>query len=253
MALTTKSDQKTREKAVQYFKSGKRKREISEKLDIDIATVYRWEKKFLEDKHWLEKGPGAGRHTKLDLTTMFQLVENLKSNPVEFGFENNLWTNSRIQTHLRKKYKLDVSLDLLLRFLNRIQMKFERPKKSKALSENLKNQRFLDILEEHKPIVFIEYESKLDFSSLYDKKSSIKMPNELRNVYAKVVMSPGGHLYFRFYDKTITLQNTLDFYSELMEFHINRKILMIPMDFKILSNPKFKSFKSQFPKFLVLD
>jgi transposase len=241
MALTKKSDQKIREKAIQLLIKGKSKKFISEKLDIDIATVYRWEKKFQSDKNWLMRGPRAGRNSKITDDLIDSLIKSLLVDPKKLGYEINLWNTSKIQNLIREQFILDVSQDLLIRLFNKINIKFKRPtnkmkKKVSSISSEIANQ-----LINKKPVIYYEHTSKLDFSNVGTKIFKNK------KLFYKLVISHSGLMFFRLYEDKINFEKSIDFWNELLKYHLNRNVLIVLIEThqhnKIEINKYLKKFE----------
>lgn len=88
--------ERIRMRAVKAVADGVSQKEVAKVLGVDPTTVCKWFGKFLEDPELLRAKPIRGRPPRLKAGDLARLAELIRKGPCAFGWENDLWSCSRV-------------------------------------------------------------------------------------------------------------------------------------------------------------
>ena len=95
----------------------------------DPRTVERWVKGFNEKGfNALREGERSGRPTKLTTQQMAEINSDLRKNPVEFGYEQDLWDGKLLMHHISKKFHTEIGVRTCQMIFHRPSSEEEKPR-----------------------------------------------------------------------------------------------------------------------------
>ena len=128
---------KNSEKSLMILMSSEKKSpvKIATLLKRNPHTIRLWLKRYIESGiEGLQRRYSPGRpRTKRDKIAPI-IQELLKLSPLDYGYQDRVWTIPLIIHHLKEKHKLTVSEDTVTRYLNESGYSYKRP--AKTVSSN---------------------------------------------------------------------------------------------------------------------
>ena len=95
----------------------------------DPRTVERWVKRFNEKGfNALREGVRSGRHSKLTSQQMDQIGSDLRKNPGEFGYEQNLWDGKLLMHHIWEKFHVKIGVRTCQLIFHRLEFRRRKPR-----------------------------------------------------------------------------------------------------------------------------
>ena len=95
----------------------------------DPRTVERWVKRFNEKGfNGLREGVRSGRHSRLTLQQMEQIGIDLRKNPGEFGYEQNLWDGKLLMRHIWEKFHVKIGVRTCQIIFHRLEFRRRKPR-----------------------------------------------------------------------------------------------------------------------------
>lgn len=103
--------------------------QVGEWLGQDPRTVQRWVQRF-ESKGFagLQEGERTGRPRKLDETEWEAVSRDLRRNPRDLGYSQNLWDGRLLAHHLAKAYKVDLGVRQCQRVFRQLGFRLRKPR-----------------------------------------------------------------------------------------------------------------------------
>lgn len=98
-------------------------------LGEDSRTLERWVRKF--NSHGfnaLRERKRTGRPSKLTSQQMDEINTDLRKNPTEFGYEQNLWDGKLLMHHISEKFHSDISVRTCQLIFNRLEFRIRKPR-----------------------------------------------------------------------------------------------------------------------------
>ncbi len=127
-----------RAQAVLWLGQGVPVEEVADLLDVSRQTVYNWASRFHEragqDLHArLADAPRPGRPPTGQGIIDPLITAVIAQDPQEFGFRAATWTAPLLCQYLRQAHRLDVSRKTVARALDRLDLRWKRPRHQLAL------------------------------------------------------------------------------------------------------------------------
>jgi transposase len=98
-------------------------------LGEDPRTVERWVKRFNgKGFNALKEGKRSGRPSKLTLQQMSEINSDLRKNPVEFGYDQNLWDGKLLMHHISEKFHVKVGVRSSQMIFHRLEFRRRKPR-----------------------------------------------------------------------------------------------------------------------------
>ena len=98
-------------------------------LGEDSRTMERWVRKFNEKGfNALREGKRSGRAPKLTPQQMAEINTDLRKNPVEFGYEQNLWDGKLLMHHISEKFHTEIGVRSCQLIFHRLEFRRRKPR-----------------------------------------------------------------------------------------------------------------------------
>jgi transposase len=221
--------------ALKALSKGKTQKEVAEMYGVDRTTILRWTKR--EDLKLLDRKQGTGRKTKLGRLHIEWIIELIKGKATKFGFETDLWTSPRIQKVFNKKNNLNISLDTIQRFLNKAGFTDRKPEKRYYQDDKFKRlkqewfkkekSKIFKFAKEKRAVIYYEDEANINLLHVLEANPSHEITKNFSSVSTISVISSGGNLLFKLYDKKITSVEIIDFFEQLLIQHRRRNLVLV--------------------------
>lgn len=95
-----------------------------------VRVVYKWIRQYLKDHQpfALYDAPRTGRPAAAPQIKAEQILQALKSTPLDFGYNTTVWTVENLATHLSKRYRCRISPFTLYRRMKQMGLRSKRPR-----------------------------------------------------------------------------------------------------------------------------
>ena len=98
-------------------------------LGEDSRTMERWVRKFNEKGfNALREGKRSGRRSKLTHQQMDMINTDLRKNPGEFGYEQNLWDGKLLMHHISEKFHMEIGVRTCQLIFHRLEFRRRKPR-----------------------------------------------------------------------------------------------------------------------------
>ncbi len=112
-------------------------------LGEDPKTLEIWVKKFNTGGfNALREGKRNGRPSKLTLQEMDEIDGDLRKNPKEFNYEQNLWDGKLLKHHIYEKYHKELSVRACQMVFHRLGFRMRKPRPLIAKGDPVKKDTF---------------------------------------------------------------------------------------------------------------
>lgn len=109
----------------------------------DPRTVERWLKRFNKKGfNAIREGERSGRPTKLSTQQMAEINSDLRKNPVEFGYEQNLWDGKLLMHHISKKFHTEIGVRTCQMIFHRLEFRRRKTRPVIAKGDPVKQDAF---------------------------------------------------------------------------------------------------------------
>jgi transposase len=138
------SSSKNSEKALMVLMSAKGQSpiKISEALKRNPHTVRKWLKQYAKDgEAGLQRQYSPGRPNEARKRVQDVVAEILEQSPLDFGYQESLWTVSLMVHYLKNKEGLHVSEDTVTRALKEMGYRYKRPGKRVGINAPAKEEK----------------------------------------------------------------------------------------------------------------
>lgn len=230
---------------VKQYEDGADIKELSNSINVNEATIYRWLKEYRAEGNFdRKKEDGRGRPSKISGDKALNVLEMLKRPASEFGFETDLWNTTRIKATCKKELKFDVSRMGIWRFFVKFNKSFKTVKKeyyesSKSKQDNWKRNnipKIKEIIKKKRAILYFEDESSIQLSPVMGKswgdvgKEIIhKGTGNKGSIAAISAISNNGKLLFNLFDKgkRFNADDMISFLNQMLKYHPNRHLVVV--------------------------
>lgn len=220
------------------YVNNKSKNEVMEKYNIARSTLYRTEKKFLEDyfkgASYIDVKP---RNSKLTDEQNIKLKEALKGIPLSFGIPYLRWNIDRIHTYIKNNFGVEYSNTAYNKIFNKNIKYIDDDEIKEYVNKNYKCWYNIDM--------FYLYE-KSNAKAIENKKKILKEEKGItyinnhksKHVYAAIAIDANSNIY------DASLSSTNFFIDNSMKHKLIDSLLgKLPIDDKILIIPMNEFFK----------
>lgn len=118
-------------KAVKNFLNGEPVTTIARNIGRDPSAIYRWIQRYKDTKEFtsLEQKTREGRPKVVTENIVKSIEKDLEKPASEFNFDTDLWTCTKLHTHLRKKYKIKISRGHVWKILKDAGFSYQKPER----------------------------------------------------------------------------------------------------------------------------
>lgn len=118
-----------RKRVVALYEEGMKQNKIANVLDLSPPAVCEIIKKWKEEGEEFYKNrlSERGRKPKLTEAQKSEIKEIVSRSATEYGYENNIWTQSRVARVIKEKYNIDYHRDSIGRILKKLGLSFKQP------------------------------------------------------------------------------------------------------------------------------
>lgn len=117
--------------------------EVGEILGHSPRAIENWVKRFETNGFaGLEEKPRTGRQPRLEFQNFVQIGKELRRNPYEFGYTQNLWDGKLLSYHLSKVYNVQLGVRQCQRLFHKFQFRRRKPRAVIANADPLARERF---------------------------------------------------------------------------------------------------------------
>lgn len=117
--------------------------QVASWLDQHPTTVERWVKKF--EKHGftgIKEGARPGRPKSLTDAQMKKLNSDLRINPRDMGYGQNLWDGKLLRHHLSRSYRIELGVRQCQRLFGKFGFRLRKPRPVIAQADQEKQEVF---------------------------------------------------------------------------------------------------------------
>ena len=247
-----------RSRAIAALQRGVAIGEVAITLGIDRTTVFRWNKRYIEQgESGLDRRPGSGRPRKLEDLSEASLREIVLARATDFGFESDLWTVGRLHSVLTKRYKVRVSHDTIWRRLRDAGMTYQKPvREYHEINHDLRNEwlkstipKIKKTVEKHKAILYFQDEANVSLTAFLGKTwaprgqtPKVTVTGKRGGVSAMSAINGVGRLVFKLLEKRINSTEVIEFLKQMLRFHPRRHLVVVMDQAKPHTSKQTKAF-----------
>lgn len=230
-------------RAVRAVKDGMSICDVAKAYQTDRTTVYRWYKRYEADSaSGLVRRPGSGRPRIIDKLDSGKLTELVLSSALNYGYESDLWTCSRIQETIRKKFSEKISRWTVWRRLREADLTYQKPEKKyiEASEEDRTYWRrymvpkIRRIVKKFRAILYFQDESNISLTAFLGKtwapsgKTPVQKVTGKRGAVSAISAICGiGRLIFKIHKKRIASAQVIHFLAQMLRHHPRRHLVVV--------------------------
>ncbi len=230
-------------RAIELYKERKKINDIAYFFGVHRGSVSRWITTYKrEGKEKLKSKKAQGPSYKLTNKEMNELLEILKDDATQHGFETPLWTCKRLQQVIYKKTGKKVHTTNIMRWLKRWNLTNQKPERQAkerdktAVRKWLKEEwpRIKEHAQRWQAIIYFQDESGVSLTAVLGKTWAPKGKTPIVKVTGKrgglcvtSAISPAGKMVFRIEKKKVKADEHIGFLKQILSHHKNRKIIVI--------------------------
>lgn len=218
--------------------------EVSKLYDRNRATIYTWLNKYHEKNRsaCLKTKKRSGRPRKFDQVNLSQIKEDLLRPASKFGFETDFWTSRRLVQHLKKNFKLNVSMPTMWRRLREAKLTYQKPERRYYETDIKEQNNWLKKIlpkikiaqKKFKAILYFEDESNIRLTPVIGKTWAPRGKTPLRkgtgnrgSIAAMSAISSSGNLLFTLHQEKITSVEVILFLKQMLDHHPKRHLIVV--------------------------
>lgn len=116
--------------AVQLFAQGMDIHTVAKIASSSVRAVYKWIRLYLKDHqtHILHDAPRTGRPVVAPKITAKQILEEIKRNPLDLGYNTAVWTAKLLASRLSERLECKISSLTMYRRMKQIGLRCKRPR-----------------------------------------------------------------------------------------------------------------------------
>jgi transposase len=230
-------------RAVRAVKDGMSISDVAKAYQTDRTTVFRWYKRFKADSEsGLVRRTGSGRPRILEQLDADKLTEIVLSSALDFGYESDLWTCSRIQETIRTEFSEKVSRWTVWRRLREAKLTYQKPERRyiEASEEDRKHWRrhmvpkIRRIVKKKRAILYFQDESNISLTAFLGKtwapsgKTPVQKVTGKRGAVSAMSAICGiGQLIFKLHKKRIASDQVINFLAQMLRHHPRRHLVVV--------------------------
>lgn len=191
-----------------------------------------------------KKSPGSARPRKApDVDSNF-LIRLTVSDATQYGFDSNLWTARRVKQVLDRAPGTRLSKSVVHERLREANLTWQKPRRQyfDEDGDDEKRKRWLaeewpsiqETAAKYKAILYFEDEAHISLSPVVGKTwapkgktPKVKVTSKRGGFSAMSVISAGGSLVFRLFDRRICSEEVIEFLSALLIYHKHRHLVVV--------------------------
>lgn len=247
--LPTYSTLEVRSCAVRAVMAGHSITHVAEIFGVARRTLTYWMERHQQDPvNGLrrKRNPGSARPRKAPGVDSNFLIRLTASDATQYGFDSNLWTARRVKQVLERSEKTRLSKSVVRERLREAHLTWQKPRRQyfDEDGDDEKRKRWLaeewpaiqETAAKHKAILYFEDEAHVSLSPVVGKTwapkgktPKIKVTSRRGGFSAMSVISAGGSLVFRLFDRRICSEEVMEFLGALLIYH-KRRHLVVVMD-----------------------
>ena len=230
-------------RAIELREKGWRVKEIAESFGLHPDAVSRW---FV---HYRRKGKTALKSTKapgpkpkLSQKQLTDLVECLKKDALNFGFETPLWNCNELRILILKRYKKKIHVSNVWRWLKRLKQSNQKPESVAKEQDVNETARWLRVewpkILEHarrwKAILYFQDEAGVHLIPYVGKTWGakgvtpvVRLTGKKGGLSLSSAVSLSGEMLFRFETERVNAARHIDFLAKLRNHHPKRKVIVV--------------------------
>lgn len=238
------ADHQSRVNAVKAVLKGVPVSEVAKMFNRNRATIYLWLKRYHEKNRstCLITKKRNGRPRKFDKINLNEIKRDLLKPATHFEFETGFWTSRRLVQHLKKKFKVNISMPTMWRRLREAKLTYQKPERryyeTDIKEQNLWIKKILPKIKiaqkKFKAILYFEDESNIRLSPVLGKTWAAIGKTPLRKVTgnrgsiaAMSAISSSGNLLFTLHQNTITSVEIILFLKQMLDHHPRRHLVVV--------------------------
>lgn len=235
--------EKYRFRSIELRKKGWKVNDIADAFGVNRRAVTRWSWQYQKGgRKELRSRKAPGPKQKLTKIEMKNLLNLLRKDALNYGFETPLWTCKRIQQLIATKIGKKLNNVTIWRLLILLGLSNQTPER-RALQENpRKAKRWLKeiwpIIQEHRrrwqAIIYFQDESGVSLIPVVGKTWALKghppkicVTNARGGFCLSSAISSAGRLVFRVEKGRVNAKTFIGFLIQIISHHPNRKIIII--------------------------
>ena len=218
-------------------------KEIAESFGLHPDAVSRWFVNFRrKGKLALKSTKAPGPKPKLSQKQLADLVNCLKSDALNFGFETPLWTCNELRLLILKRYKKKIHNSNVWRWLKRLKQSNQKPT-SKASEQDVKETRrwlreewpkILAHARRWNAIIYFQDEAGVSLIPFLGKTWGakgttpvVRLTGHKGGLSLSSAISMSGEMLFRFEMAKVNAGIFIDFLTKVRRHHLTRKVIAI--------------------------
>lgn len=116
--------------------------EVSKVMGNSPKSIENWVKVFLKEGfEGIAEPKRSGRPPRLS-SIMEDIGKDLRKNPVDLGYPQNLWDGKLLSHHVRKKYGIDLGTRQCQRIFRKLGFRLRKPRPVIAKGDDIKREEF---------------------------------------------------------------------------------------------------------------
>ncbi len=230
-------------RAIELRKKGKRVNEIAEFFGVHPNSVSRWF--VIKNKDGigaLKSKKAHGPTPKLRQEEIAKLLQKLKHQATDFGFETPLWTCKRLVVLIKKTTGKTLHNSNVWKMLQRLGITNQKPER-RAMQQNPREAKkwLMDEwpeIQAHarrwQAMLYFQDESGISLTpnlgktwAPKGKTPTIKVTGNRGGFCVTSAISPAGRLVFRLEKGRVNADKFIEFLSQIRSHHKNRKIIVV--------------------------
>ena len=241
------STQEVRVRAVCAVQAGHPIVLVSEIFGVSRRTLTYWLERHKKDPETglvRRKNPGSARPRKAPCVDANYLIRLAASDAMQYGFDSNLWTARRIKQVLACSSETCLSRSVVHERLREAGLTWQKPRRQyfDEDGDDEKRKRWLredwplikETAAKYRAILYFEDEAHIALSpmvgktwALKGKTPKVKVTSRRGGFSAMSVISAGGSLVFRLFDRRICSEEVIDFLKALLIYHRRRHLIVV--------------------------
>ncbi len=230
-------------RAIELREKGWRVKDIAESFGLHPGSVSRWFVKYRRTgKTALQSTKALGPKPKLSQEQLVDLVECLKKDALNFGFETPLWNCNELRILILKRYKKRIHVSNVWRWLKRLKQSNQKPESIAKEQDVKETERWLredwpKILahaRRWKAILYLQDEAGVHLVPYLGKTWGakgvtpvVRLTGNKGGLSMSSAVSLSGEMLFRFETKRVNALVHIDFLKKIRRHHMNRKVIVV--------------------------
>lgn len=184
----------------------------------------------------------SGRPIAITDLILIEFKKDVLKPATKFGFETDFWTAKRVQIHLKRKFNIKVTVRTVRRWLKKCHLSYHKPERiyyeaDKNAQKNWVNNelpKIINFARKINGVLYFEDEACIQLSPVVGKtwgpigKTLVRtVTGNKSSISAISAITKSGNLIFRLLDKKIKSPEIIDFLSNMLKHHPQRKVVVV--------------------------